>query len=50
MQPRDYDVDILLIYTDQTPCQIAEAVQEILADGKTVLAAKDIPRRLALGR
>ena len=47
VQPRDYDVDILLIYTDQTPCQIAEAVQEILADGKTVLAAKDIPPEIS---
>ncbi len=47
IQPKDYDVDVLLLYADQKPCQIATAVQNILADGRTVLAAKIIPPEIS---
>ncbi len=42
-----YDVDVLLIYSDQTPIeQITQQVQGLIAQGKTVSAQKAIPGKL----
>lgn len=41
---RGYDVDVLLLYDD--PAQVPSAVEQLIAEGKTVSAQKNIPDRL----
>ncbi|MBE6698854.1 MAG: hypothetical protein E7584_01225 [Ruminococcaceae bacterium] len=44
---KDYDVDILLLYSDEnTPADVLEAVQKLTKDGLSVVAQKLIPEKL----
>lgn len=43
VQPKDYDIDTLLLYGDESPAQVAVAVQQVVSAGQSVLAAKSIP-------
>ena len=44
---REYDVDVLLLYTESTDkALIAQTVSELTAAGKTVSAQKSIPQKL----
>ncbi len=43
----DYDVDVLLIYDDETECKaVADKVGELIRSGKTVSAQKTVPEKL----
>lgn len=43
----EYDVDILLLYSDSTsPCELAAKKSALIAEGKTVSAQKSIPKKL----
>ena len=42
-----YDVDVLLIYSDKTKAEtVIEAKDKIIAEGKTVYAAKAVPKKI----
>ncbi|MCH5183286.1 MAG: ATP phosphoribosyltransferase regulatory subunit [Oscillospiraceae bacterium] len=46
-QSREYDVDVLLLYNEQTePQALANVVQELTAAGKSVSAQKSVPPKL----
>ena len=42
VQPKDYDIDTLLLYGDESPAQVAVAVQQLVSGGQSVLAAKSV--------
>ncbi|HAS37342.1 MAG TPA: hypothetical protein DCS04_01815 [Ruminococcaceae bacterium] len=43
----EYDVDVLLIYDDETECKaVADKVGELISSGKTVSAQKTVPEKL----
>ncbi len=45
-----YDVDVLLIYEDKTKAEtVIEAKSKIISGGKTVYAAKAVPKKLRFG-
>ena len=44
---REYDVDVLLIYSNKTdPSLVCAKAQELIAQGKSVSAQKAIPEKL----
>ena len=46
-QDRDYDVDVLLLYDEETErTKIIQTVKELTDDGKSVSAQKAVPHKL----
>lgn len=47
LQSREYDADVLLLYSEKTdPQALAGAVRELIAQGKSVSAQKSVPPKL----